>query len=239
MPVLFSGPTGLRQIAIRQERYNLRRGRPRKHRAARRWQAAFSTLLIVAGLAGAVAFGLNIQSTNKHKRLEPTKTFSTAPATQPTKSPYLAHSEPTHLTIDSVGIDVDVTPVGKAADDTIEMPPLFDWVTGWYKYSPTPGEKGPAIIVGHVDTYKGISVFWKLRDVQPGDTISVARADGSVVKFKVEALKQFEQADFPTDEVYGNIDHAGLRLITCGGSFDRGTESYTQNTVVFASMVAS
>lgn len=129
--------------------------------------------------------------------------------------------------------------VGKAADGTIETPPVLEWITGWYKYSPTPGQEGPAVIVGHVDNYKGISVFWKLRDIKPGDVVEVSRADGTVVKFKVDALKQFDQAAFPTKEVYGNINYAGLRLITCAGSFDPATASYNQNTVVYASMITT
>ncbi|MBI4101059.1 class F sortase, partial [Candidatus Microgenomates bacterium] len=94
-----------------------------------------------------------------------------------------------------------------------------------------------AIVVGHIDNYRGPAVFWKLGQLQPGDVVEIDRADGTTVKFKVEAIKQFSQDQFPTAEVYGNIDHAGLRLITCGGQFNRITRQYSDNTVVFASMV--
>lgn len=187
------------------------------------------------GLAGSIYFGLQTQ---KVKRLEPAKTFATPVKILAAAKPkFLPRSEPTHITIPSVGIDTGVISVGQDASGGIQMPPLFDMTTGWYNLSPTPGEKGPAIIVGHVDTYKGISVFWRLREVQPGDMVEIARADGKVAKFKVEALKQFEQSNFPTSEVYGNIDHAGLRLITCGGAFDHSSGQYTQNTVVYASLI--
>lgn len=178
--------------------------------------------------------------------MEPPKTFGSAHISKtvekpkPKKSaesPYLPKSDPTHITVAAVGIDAPVTPVGKDEAGGIQMPPTLDWTTGWYTGSPSPGQKGPSIIVGHVDTYKGISVFWKLRDVKPGDEISILRADGKTVKYRVTELKQFEQANFPTKEVYGNIDHAGLRLITCGGTFVKATESYTQNTVVYADMI--
>jgi sortase (surface protein transpeptidase) len=118
----------------------------------------------------------------------------------------------------------------------METPNVLDYVTGWYKYSPTPGELGPAIIVGHVDSYKGISVFWRLRELVPGDTIDITRADGSVAKFQVNSLQQFDQTNFPTQAIYGDINYAGLRLITCGGTFNRKTGHYDHNMVVFASL---
>ena len=191
-------------------------------------------MLIVLGLSGSIYFGLQTQHKDK---LEPTKTFAAPAKPMAIKPKFLPRSEPTHISIPSVGIDSGIMQVGQAADGTIETPLLFDWITGWYNLSPTPGEKGPAVIVGHVDTYKGVSVFWRLREVQPGAIVEVARADGKVAKFKVEALKQFDQNNFPTKEIYGNIDHSGLRLITCAGAFDESTAQYTQNTVVYASLV--
>jgi LPXTG-site transpeptidase (sortase) family protein len=189
------------------------------------------------GISGTGFFGYQIAQGHK---IEPLKTFAaTTPVKQATGIKPLARSEPTHISVPSVGIDAPVMSVGKAADGTIQTPPVLEWITGWYKYSPTPGETGPSVIVGHVDSYKGISVFWKLRDVQRGAIVDIKRADGSTVKFKVTALKQFDQKNFPTQEVYGNIKYPGLRLITCGGSFNKQTASYNQNTVVYAFMVNS
>jgi sortase (surface protein transpeptidase) len=227
-----------REVAIR---YHRRRPRGRHQRAGFitstvRPQAVITATLIVIGVSGMAYFGTQIAQGHK---LEPLKTFSSPPSVKAaTGIRPLARSTPTRITVPAVGIDVPVTSVGRDSAGSIEMPPLFDWTTGWYKYSPTPGETGPAIIVGHVDTYKGISVFWHLRDIQRGDIINISRADGSTAKFKVTALKQFSQSDFPTQEVYGNIKYPGLRLITCGGAFDKQTESYTQNTVVYAFMVS-
>jgi hypothetical protein len=205
----------------------------------RKVPAFLAPVIILVGAVGALLFTAHMENM---KTIEPSKTFSNAAATPAAKpqapaQQFLPKSVPTHITVASVGIDADIVPVGQDANGSIEMPPLFDWVTGWYNLSPTPGEKGPAIIVGHVDNYKGISVFWHLRDVQPGAIVNVSRTDGSTVKFKVDSLQQFDKSAFPTQEVYGNIDHAGLRLITCGGAFDSSTKDYTQNTVVFASMV--
>ena len=194
-----------------------------------------SYLLILLGLAGTIYFGWQAR---KSPSIEPPSTFSVAIPTPVQNTPRtLSHSEPTHLTIPSVGIDANVITVGKNADGTIETPPVLSDETGWYKYGPTPGELGPAVIVGHVDNYKGVSVFWRLHELQPGDEIDVGRVDGKTVKFKVDALKQFDQANFPTQEVYGNIGYAGLRLITCGGTFNTATGHYSENTVVYASLV--
>lgn len=199
-------------------------------------QAVITTILIVIGLSGIGIFGSQIIRGHK---LEPLKTFSSpAPVKAATATQPLPRSEPTHISVPSVGIDAPVRSVGRDSSGGIEMPPVLDWTTGWYKYSPTPGQIGPAIIVGHVDTYKGISVFWRLRDVKQGDIINVTRADGKTAKFRVMALKQFNQSNFPTDEVYGNIKYPGLRLITCGGAFNKQTASYTQNTVVYAFMIS-
>jgi len=197
--------------------------------------AVITTVLIIVGLSGIGWFGSQILQGNKLASLE---TFSSpAPVKAATGIKPLPRSEPTHITVPSVGIDAPVGPVGQDAEGSIAVPPVEEWVTGWYKYSPTPGEDGPSVIVGHVDTYKGVSVFWRLREVQRGDIINITRADGKTVKFKVTSLKQFDQDKFPTKEVYGNLKYPGLRLITCAGTFNKDTGSYTQNTVVYAFMV--
>lgn len=228
----------LKEIAVRQQRHAKHSALPST--SQRRLQAVLPVLLIIFGIGGALYFGIQATAVSKATKLEPTKTFVAPPA--PKKAvkaapSYLPRSEPTHITIPGVGIDSPVISVGKDAEGGIEVPPVLEWVTGWYKYSPTPGEKGPSVIVGHVDSYKGVSVFWRLREVTLGTEVNVTRVDGTVAKFKVDALKQFDQANFPTQEVYSPIDHAGLRLITCGGSFNQQTESYTQNTVVYASLI--
>jgi LPXTG-site transpeptidase (sortase) family protein len=134
-------------------------------------------------------------------------------------------------------VNADIITVGKNADGSMETPDINSHDTGWYKYGPTPGEIGPAIIVGHVDNLNGPSVFWRLGELKAGDKVEITRKDGKPVKFKVDSVQQFEQENFPAKKVYGNTDHAGLRLITCGGTFDSSTGRYTHNTVVFASVI--
>ncbi|MGI5125652.1 class F sortase [Pseudonocardia sp. CA-107938] len=146
--------------------------------------------------------------------------------------------EPVHLDVDAIGVHADVIRLGLAPDRTVEVPPLGSPDVGWYSYSPPPGDLGPAVLLGHVDAAAtGPSVFHDLSRLRPGDGIAVRRADGSTVRFRVDDVAQYPKARFPTAAVYGNIDHAGLRLITCGGAFDRGRRSYLDNVVVYASAV--
>ena len=153
--------------------------------------------------------------------------------------PQLPRSRPVALDIPSIDVNSPVRFVGKAEDGTLETPapgPHYD-EAAWYRHSPTPGSLGPAILLGHVDSaIGGPSVFFRLGEVRPGDRVSVTRADDSVAVFIVDRVKNYAKAAFPTEIVYGNIDHAGLRILTCGGDFDDATGHYVDNIVVFASL---
>lgn len=151
-----------------------------------------------------------------------------------TTSTVLNASEPVHLTISSIGLSASfVAPLGLAASGEVSVPDNYTDV-GWYKFSPTPGERGPAVILGHVDSYQGPAVFWSLGQVKIGDEILVERADGTIATFLVEGFERYPQSDFPTEKVYGNIPYAGLRLITCSGTYNKGAKRYTHNLVVYA-----
>lgn len=223
-PVGFGGWSGSVISAVR--------GRGRQ--ATRAINVALPVTLVAGGIIGAIFFGAQ---TLTPRQLAPPITYTAAAAPRTADQTYMSASRPTHISIPSVGIDADTVPVGLDSNGSIQLPSVLEWLTGWYDKSPTPGEKGPAIIVGHLDSYKGVSVFWRLRDVKAGDTILINRQDGSVAKFRADSLKQFDRAKFPTGEVYGNIGYAGLRLITCGGAFDASSGDYTQNTVVYASLI--
>ncbi len=147
----------------------------------------------------------------------------------------LAPSAPVRLRIPAIGVDSTLMGLGLQDDGSLEVPPE-GFPAGWYRGAPTPGALGPAIIAGHVDWAGSPGVFFALRDLGPGDTITVDREDGSAAKFRVGSVQQFPKDAFPTDAVYADIDHAGLRLITCGGSFDREARSYRDNIVVFADL---
>ncbi len=142
-------------------------------------------------------------------------------------------SLPTQLSIPDIAVNTNLIQLGKNDDGTMQTPESYD-VAGWYQYSPTPGEIGPAVITGHVDNYKGAAVFYRLKELRPGQKIVVNREDGSTATFSVTRLEQFDQDHFPTEAVYGNTKDSELRVITCGGPFNHLSGQYTQNTVVFA-----
>jgi sortase (surface protein transpeptidase) len=151
----------------------------------------------------------------------------------------LGRSVPVRLEIPAIGLRTPLTELGLARDGTIEVPPLRSGApAGWYRHSPTPGEPGAAVLVGHVDTAReGPAVFFRLRELRPGDTAEVRRDDGAVARFEVTRIASFPKLEFPTNEVYGAVDQPELRLVTCGGTFDRTKGSYRSNIVVFARMV--
>ncbi|WP_244215788.1 class F sortase [Kitasatospora purpeofusca] len=146
----------------------------------------------------------------------------------------LAASAPTRLLIPAAGVDAPVTGLGLNADGTVEVPAAdrADEV-GWYRNGPTPGETGPAVLIGHYDTAHGPAVFHNVPKLKAGDLIQVRREDGGTVDFRVRALLQYAKNDFPTDAVYGNTKGPELRLITCGGRI--GADGHwTDNIVVLA-----
>jgi hypothetical protein len=171
----------------------------------------------------------------------PTKAPSgTENAAPKVRGPILAASAPVSLAIPAINVQTPLMHLGQTAQGSLEVPPPgpdYD-KAAWYKFSPTPGELGPAILVGHIDSAaKGPSVFFKLGALRPGDLVRVTRADGSVAVFKVDDVRRFHKQQFPTKLVYSNTDHSALRIITCGGPFDRDAGSYLDNTIVLASLV--
>jgi len=145
------------------------------------------------------------------------------------------------LSIPAIGVDSTLIQLGLNADRTVQVPPLgADSKAGWYRYSPSPGQLGPSILLGHIDSAKyGPGVFYKLGALRKGNTVSVRRADNTVAVFSIDAVVKYPKDQFPTLTVYGNTDHAALRLITCGGKFDFSAHSYEDNIVAFASLISS
>ncbi len=145
-------------------------------------------------------------------------------------------SDPIRLRIPDIYIDTNFVQLGLADDGSIEVPKGYTEI-GWYENGPTPGELGPAVVLGHVDSYKGPGVFIYLGQLTPGDYIYVDRADGTTATFRVTELERYDRDAFPTEKVYGNIDHAGLRLITCSGTFNKHSLEYNRVLVVYAALV--
>jgi sortase (surface protein transpeptidase) len=152
-------------------------------------------------------------------------------------APQLSASAPTRVQIPVLGVTSRIMELGLQRDGSMEVPPGA-YPVGWYDGSPTPGQLGPAVLAGHVDWEGEPGAFSGLRELRPGDTVMIDRADGSVVTFRVDRVEGHAKDDFPTEDVYGDIDHPGLRLITCGGAFDEDTGDYQDNVIVFASLAA-
>ncbi|NRQ39258.1 class F sortase [Nonomuraea sp. NN258] len=148
----------------------------------------------------------------------------------------LPRSIPETLSIPSIGLkDAPIAPVGLNPDQTVEVPPLDrPELVGWYRHRPTPGEPGPAVLLGHVDAHGKPAVFHRAHTLKPGATITVERADGTSADFTVDSLERVDKDAFPTEKVYGATDSAVLRLITCGGAFDPATGHYEDNVIVYA-----
>ncbi|MFJ8676994.1 class F sortase [Streptomyces sp. NPDC093589] len=147
-------------------------------------------------------------------------------------------SVPERLSIPSLQVSSTLETLRQNEKGAMETPRDPD-KAGWYQPGPTPGSQGPAVIAGHVSWNGKPSVFEKLSTMKAGDTIEVARQDGKTAKFTVDRVAQYPKNKFPTVEVYKNLDHAGLRLITCGGQYDEGQHYYPDNVVVFASLEGS
>ncbi|HET6533183.1 MAG TPA: class F sortase [Actinoplanes sp.] len=139
---------------------------------------------------------------------------------------------PTRLRVDAIGIDTALEPLRIGADGALQPPTDFA-KAGWYADGTRPGDIGPAVIAGHVDSRRGPAVFSELRQLTRGDRIEVVRG-GRTVAFTVVSTAWYPKHTFPTTEVYGPTPDRQLRLITCGGVFDRSLRSYRDNLVVYA-----
>jgi len=175
---------------------------------------------------------------------EPPATSAPSAATDPSASSAraarpLARSVPVGLRIPAIGVDTPVMPLGLAADGTVQVPPVTAHDrAGWYRYSPTPGQTGPSVILGHVTVGAyGDGVFRHLKDLRRGERIEVRLENGTDAAFAVTDVRTVAKADFPTKEVYGDVDRPELRLITCGGA--RTGDGYRDNVIVFAALTSA
>lgn len=198
------------------------------------WSVPLAVVLVLVGVF-ATGAGLG-------RAIDPLDWATTATADRPSRGERggLAASRPVRLALPAITVSAPVAPVGQARDGSIAVPPLERAEeTGWYDRGPTPGEPGRAVIVGHVDTKRGPSVFYDLHRLRPGDTIEVTRADRSMVVFRVDSVEHFPKDHLPADRVYGDQGPPRLVLITCGGDWVGGRTGYADNVIAFASMTNS
>ncbi|WP_116050835.1 class F sortase [Amycolatopsis palatopharyngis] len=169
----------------------------------------------------------------------PPETSAPAPATEtsvPVTKPY-DKLRPTQVSIPKISADSSLITVAVNKEGAISVPSADNPMqAAWYRLSPVPGEVGPAILLGHVDGGGKPGIFHKLHELAPGDEIIVNRSDDKELRFVVERSEQVPKDEFPTEAVYGNTDKPQLRLITCGGVFDRAEHSYEDNVVVYANL---
>jgi sortase (surface protein transpeptidase) len=196
---------------------------------------ALAALPLLAGCAGAGAWGAPpppAPTTTSRDRAEEgaaaARGFRSARGYRPTPVPV-------RLEIPRIGVASTLGRLGRASDGTVEVPTRWE-EPGWYAPGPRPGDPGSAVILGHVDSRRGPAVFFRLRELRPGDEVKVARADGSEVRFVVQRTAQYDKRRFPTDEVYYPTLTPALRLVTCGGEFDPGSRHYRSNVIVFAAL---
>jgi hypothetical protein len=201
-----------------------------------------SRLALVAGVLllaiGAAAVGFAV-SAQQHA---PQPTRATAGVLGPAgRGPSLSRSAPVSVNIPAIGVSSRLLHLGLNSDGTMQVPSLTTSAdeAAWYKYSATPGEIGASVIEGHVDSYRGPAVFFRLGALRPGDAVDVTLADGITAIFRVTGVREYLKTNFPAKSIYGSTGYAALRLITCGGAFDYATGHYLSSTVVFASLVSS
>lgn len=155
------------------------------------------------------------------------------PAREQTVPSDSSGTAPTRIDIPAAGVSAAVDEMGLLDDGTLAAPEDFAR-TGWYGGLDAPGQPGTAVVVGHLDSHAGPAVFHKVPQLRAGDEITVTRADNTTVAFVVDRVEQYHKKRFPTIAVYAPTAEPSLRLITCGGTFDRHTHHYSDNVVVYA-----
>jgi hypothetical protein len=145
-------------------------------------------------------------------------------------------ARPVYLSIPAIGVHTRLIRLGLTAQGTLQVPSSTA-VAGWYTGGPRPGQVGSAVIAGHIDSYLGPGVFFRLRLLRPGDRVYVRHADGTLAVFRVYAEQSYAKNHFPTQKVYGPAPDPELRLITCGGTFSPALGSYLDNVVVYAAQI--
>jgi sortase family protein len=193
---------------------------------------ALALLLVVGGATITIVALHHGEPASAAVAVPPASPGPTSPAEQATPAA-AAPAAPVQIRIAAIGASAPVDPLGLNADGTLQVPTDYSRA-GYYTGRSMPGATGPAIIVAHIDSKTGPAVFYRLRDLKPGDEVAVTRADGTEVVFVVDRLEQHPKNAFPTEAVYGPTPDATLRLITCGGSYDAAAGHYRDNTIAFA-----
>lgn len=199
--------------------------------------AGFAGVSLIAGGAAVIAAAVLAQQHAPAPAASSAGTTGAGSATGAT----LHASSPVSVAIPAIGVQSKLLHLGLNRDGTIAVPSLATSANeaAWYKYSVTPGQPGTAVIEGHVDSYQGPAVFFRLGALRPGNQVDVTLADGITAVFRVTGVREYAKDKFPANIIYAPSDYAALRLITCGGDFDAATGHYLSSVVVFASLSAA
>ena len=208
-------------------------------RRPRRWAAALLLASAVVGSAAGCAGSSNAQAGAPGVGAVLPSAVSTASGTASPVKP-LARSVPVRLEIPSIGVDTTLMQLGLNPDGTVQVPPIeANAPAGWYRNSVTPGQTGPAVILAHVTVGQfGNGVFLHLSRLKAGDQVTVQLQNGASAVFTVDKVQLAPKSSFPTNAVYGNVDHPALRLITCGGPRGADGTGYPDNVIVYASLTS-
>jgi hypothetical protein len=200
----------------------------------------------LAGLAGAcLVFGgviaMLVAALSQHHAPAPAPSAAGNTGPGGAQGPSLHQSLPVTVAIPTIGVQSRLLRLGRNKDGTMEVPNLLTSAdqAAWYRYSVTPGQIGTSVIEGHVDSYAGPAVFYRLGALKPGNRVDVTLADGVTAVFRVTGVREYAKDKYPANTIYAPTNYAALRLITCGGGFDAATGHYLGSVVVFASLVSS
>lgn len=216
-------------------------------------RVAATTLAIAMGIGAVAAFGVAysrnqsppprppLASSGRIARAPGSIAHTRAPHTKPVRptpprTVGLAPSPPVEIGIPAIGVQSSIVDLGQNSDRTVEVPSRFHLV-GWYKFAVSPGQVGPSVFLGHVDSQSGPGVFYRLGQLRIGDRVVVKRRDGRSVVFAITGVREYSKASFPSIDVYGNTPTPTIRLVTCGGAFDSVTGHYLANVVAFGEII--
>ncbi len=212
-----------------------------QRRSSRRGAAGFAALVLLAAGGFLVARAVldKVQLPPAAAQVIPTTVSPSPPRAPKAEATALARSAPERIEIPAVQVDAPVEALGRNADGSLTVPPLGDHnLTSWYDGSVTPGQRGTSVILGHVDSYQGPSVFYRLKELVKGDRIEVVLADGKTAAFATDGVQVIAKDSFDPARVFAARGGPELRLVTCGGPFDTASGHYLDSIVAYAHLVS-
>ena len=163
------------------------------------------------------------------------ETATAAPTSTPVPTP-IPVLQPARIKIPKIKVDAAVVPIGMSQEGEMDAPTGPD-IVGWYRLGPKPGEPGNVLLTGHLDWKTQTAVFWRLRELKPGDTIAVQAADNKVYEYKVEQVTSYPRASAPVDQIVGYAIGSVVTIVTCDGTFDRQAKDYDRRLIVRARLI--